>query len=202
VAGAAQSCLTRHHFGEFRAMVDAKDFKQAMRQCAGAVALVTVGAQNGKRTGLTVTSACSLSDKPPSLIVCVNRNASAHELIREVRAFAINFLSDEHALLALTFSGQKGVNGDDRFAFGQWRQGVTGAPLLEDAVATFDCVLAQEFETATHSIFVGEVRRVSHSAQAVPLVYLRSGFHTPQEMREAVSLGDLDARHLSWTDFS
>ncbi|GLR87977.1 flavin reductase family protein [Bradyrhizobium iriomotense] len=182
--------------------IDAKDFKQAMRQCAGAVALVTVGTDDGKRTGLTVTSACSLSDNPPSLIACVNRNASAHARIREDGAFAVNFLSEDHALLALTFSGQKGVNGDDRFAFGQWTQGVTGTPLLMDAVAAFDCVLAQEFETKTHSIFVGEVRSVTHSALATPLVYLRSAFHTPQEIRDAVTLGDLDARHLSWSDFS
>lgn len=181
---------------------NAKDFKQAMRQCAGAVALVTVGAEHGKRTGLTVTSACSLSDNPPSLIVCVNRNASAHTRIREEGAFAINFLHEDHAMLALTFSGQKGVNGDDRFAVGQWTRGVTGAPVLTDAVAAFDCVLAQEFETRTHSIFVGEVRGVSHADAAKPLVYLRGHFHTPQEMRETVALGDLDARHLSWTDFS
>ncbi|MDA9448937.1 MULTISPECIES: flavin reductase family protein [Bradyrhizobium] len=181
---------------------DAKDFKQAMRQCAGAVALVTVGAEHGKRTGLTVTSACSLSDSPPSLIVCVNRNASAHARIREEGAFAINFLHEDHALLALTFSGQKGVNGDDRFAFGQWTRDVTGAPVLTDAVAAFDCVLAQEFETTTHSIFVGEVRGVSHGAEATPLIYLRSSFHTPREMRGTVTVGDLDSRHLSWSDFS
>jgi flavin reductase (NADH)/cob(II)yrinic acid a,c-diamide reductase len=182
--------------------VEARDFKQAMRQCAGAVALVTVGAEHGRRTGLTVTSACSLSDNPPSLIVCVNRNASAHARIREERAFAINFLHEDHALLALTFSGQKGVNGDDRFGFGAWNRGVTGAPLLADAAAAFDCVLAHEFETRTHSIFVGEVRGVSHSPSVKPLVYLRSNFHTPQEIRDTVALGDLDARHLSWTDFS
>ena len=182
--------------------IDPTSFKQAMRQCAGAVALVTVGAEHGKRTGLTVTSACSLSDSPPSLIVCVNRNASAHSRIREEGAFAINFLGEEHALLALTFSGQKGVNGDDRFGFGQWTKAATGAPVLQDAVATFDCVLAQEFETKTHSIFVGEVRSVAHAADATPLVYLRSGFHTPREMRQTVSVGDLDSRHLSWTDFS
>nr|WP_249817106.1 MULTISPECIES: flavin reductase family protein [unclassified Bradyrhizobium] len=173
-----------------------------MRQCAGAVALVTVGAQHGKRTGLTVTSACSLSDNPPSLIVCVNRSASAHGRIREEGAFAINFLHEDHALLALTFSGQKGVNGDDRFAFGQWTRGKTGAPVLTDAVAAFDCVLAQEFETKTHSIFIGEVRGVSHADGAKPLVYLRGNFHRPQEIREGVTIGDLDARHLSWTDFS
>jgi flavin reductase (NADH)/cob(II)yrinic acid a,c-diamide reductase len=182
--------------------IDTPNFKQAMRQCAGAVALVTVGAEPGRRTGLTVTSACSLSDTPPSLIVCVNRNASAHARIREEGAFAVNFLNEEHALLALTFSGQKGLNGDDRFAFGQWTSGATGAPVLIDAVAAFDCVLAQEFETSTHSVFVGEVRSVSHSGEVTPLVYLRGNFHTPREIRDSVSLGDLDARHLSWTDFS
>ncbi len=182
--------------------LDAKDFKQAMRQCAGAVALVTVGRENGSRTGLTVTSACSLSDDPPSLVVCVNRNASAHARIRAERALAINFLHEDHAALALTFSGQKGINGDDRFGFGQWTRAVTGAPVLVDAVAAFDCVLTQEFETKTHSIFVAEVRGVSHSPAATPLVYLRSNFHTPREMRNVTTIGDRDARHLSWSDFS
>lgn len=79
---------------------------------------------------------------------------------------------------------------------------MTGAPVLTDAVAAFDCVLAQEFETRTHSIFVGEVRCVSHSDGAAPLIYLRSSFHVPHEIRETVSVGDLDSRHLSWTDFS
>ena len=66
---------------------DKQSFKKAMRHCAGAVALVTVGTEPGRRTGLTVTSACSLSDDPPSLLVCVNRNASAHATIREEAIF-------------------------------------------------------------------------------------------------------------------
>ncbi|MGY3288765.1 flavin reductase (DIM6/NTAB) family NADH-FMN oxidoreductase RutF [Bradyrhizobium sp. LM3.6] len=74
--------------------------------------------------------------------------------------------------------------------------------MLSDAVAAFDCVLAQEFETKTHSIFVGEVRYVSHSDAAAALVYLRSSFHVPHEIRGTVSVGDLDSRHLSWSDFS
>ena len=182
--------------------IDPQSFKQAMRQCAGAVALVTVGTESGRRTGLTVTSACSLSDDPPSLLVCVNRNASAHTRIREEGHFVINFLNEEHALLALTFSGQKGVNGDDRFAFGRWTVGATGAPVLQDAVAAFDCALTQELETKTHSIFLGEVRHVGVSAAADPLVYVRSGFHGVRNVRDTISLGNLDARRLSWGQFS
>ena len=98
---------------------DAKDFKQAMRHCAGAVALVTVGAEHGKRTGLTVTSACSLSDNPPSLIVCVNRNASAHARIREEGAFAINFLQRGSCAAGADLQRPEGRQWRRPFAFGQ-----------------------------------------------------------------------------------
>jgi cob(II)yrinic acid a,c-diamide reductase len=111
--------------------MESGDFKKAMRHCAGAVALVTVGREDGRRTGLTVTAVCSLSDDPPSLLVCVNCNASAHPRIREERCFGVSFLSEEHMPLALTFSGQNGVDGDDRFGFGRWATRVTGTPVLE-----------------------------------------------------------------------
>src|SRR5438046_9721985 len=76
--------------------IDAPSFKQAMRECAGAVALVTVGTAPWQRTALAVTSACALSDKPPALSACVNRNASDEARIVEVRAVAINFLPEDH----------------------------------------------------------------------------------------------------------
>jgi len=182
--------------------VEAQNFKQAMRHCAGAVALVTVGSEPGKRTGLTVTSACSLSDNPPSVLVCVNRNASAHARILEERHFVVNFLNEEHALLALTFSGQKGVNGDDRFGFGRWTTGATGAPVLEDAVAAFDCVLSEALETKTHSVFIGEVKHVRAATAVDPLIYLNSGFHSIRDIRDPITLGDVDARRVSWNEFS
>ncbi|MBR1149465.1 flavin reductase family protein [Bradyrhizobium sp. JYMT SZCCT0428] len=182
--------------------IEASIFKQAMRQCAGAVAVVTVGTKPRLRTGLTVTSACSLSDNPPSLLVCVNRNASAHARIREEGCFAVNFLSEEHMPLALTFSGQKGISGDDRFALGRWIASVTGSPLLEDAAVAFDCMLTQEFETTTHSVFIGEVRDARLSAETYPLIYLRSGFKGVRDIQGQLSLADLDARRLSWSRFS
>ncbi|MGB3866096.1 MAG: flavin reductase family protein [Xanthobacteraceae bacterium] len=182
--------------------MDALGFKQAMRHCAGAVALVTVGRERGRRTGLTVTAVCSLSDDPPSLLVCVNRNASAHPRIREEGCFAVSFLAHEHMALALTFSGQKGVDGDDRFAFGRWTTAATGAPVLEDALVSFDCALREAFEARTHSVFIGEVRDVGFRAEGRPLVYLRSAFHDVRAMREPVTLGDLEARKMIWSGFS
>ena len=105
-------------------------------------------------------------------------------------------------MLALTFSGQNGINGDDRFAFGRWTVGATGAPVLEHAVAAFDCVLMQEFETKTHSVFVGEVRDIRISVETNPLIYLRSSFQSVRDIRDSFALGDLDARRQSWSQFS
>ena len=147
--------------------IDAPIFKKAMRQCAGAVALVTVGTEPGRRTGLTVTSACSLSDNPPSLLVA--STATPALTAASVRNdFRGQLSGEDHVLLALTFSGQKGVNGDDRFAFGRWTENATGGPVLEDAAAAFDCTLAQEFESKTHSIFIGEIRDARISAEGEP----------------------------------
>jgi flavin reductase (NADH)/cob(II)yrinic acid a,c-diamide reductase len=74
--------------------------------------------------------------------------------------------------------------------------------VLQDAVAAFDCVLTQELETKTHSVFLGEVRHVGVSAAIDPLVYVRSGFHGVRNVRDTISLGNLDARRLSWGQFS
>ncbi|UZE50057.1 flavin reductase family protein [Rhodopseudomonas sp. P2A-2r] len=182
--------------------MDSNDFRKAMRHCAGAVALVTVGREEGRRTGLTVTAVCSLSDDPPSLLVCVNRKASANPRIREERCFGVSFLAEEHMPLALTFSGQKGFDGENRFGFGRWSTRVTGAPVLEEAIVSFDCELRQEFETRTHSVFVGDVRDAGMRGAASPLLYLNGAFHGVHAIRDAVSLGDLEARKLSWSIFS
>ncbi|TDR90153.1 flavin reductase family protein [Enterovirga rhinocerotis] len=182
--------------------MDGQRFKQAMRHCAGAVALVTVGREGRARTGLTVTAVCSLSDDPPSLLVCVNRNASAHPRIREEGCFGVSFLAHEHMALALTFSGQKGVEGDARFAFGRWAAGVTGAPILEDALVSFDCELREAVETKTHSIFIGDIRDVGFRPEARPLIYLRGAFHDVHPVRPVVSLGDIEARRMIWSGFS
>ena len=66
-------------------------FKQAMRHLIGGVSVITAGADEA-RTGLTVTSAISLSLDPPTMLVCVNRNASAWPVIQRERHYCVNIL--------------------------------------------------------------------------------------------------------------
>ena len=66
-------------------------FKQAMRHLIGGVSVITAGSGE-VRTGLTATSAISLSLDPPTMLVCVNRDASAWPVIQRERHYCVNIL--------------------------------------------------------------------------------------------------------------
>jgi flavin reductase (DIM6/NTAB) family NADH-FMN oxidoreductase RutF len=156
-------------------LLDPAAFRAGMRAMPGAVAIIATGLA-GARTGMTATAVCSLSDSPPMLLCCVNASASAHPLIREHGAFSINLLAEEQAEIAARFAGRDGLKGEARFALGDWGTAETGAPVLRDAMVSFDCTLQAEHVHATHSIFVGAVRGLSARAGAPPLLYLAGGF--------------------------
>ena len=154
--------------------MDSAKFKSLMRHQAGAVTIITVG-EPGNRTGLTATAMCSLTDTPPSVLICVNRNASAHTPIRACKCFSVNLLAQEHFDLARRFS-TKIVEGEARFDADAWDSLETGAPTLKGALATLDCELADEHEFQTHSIFIGRVRDGRFREDAQPLLYFRGDF--------------------------
>lgn len=131
---------------------------------------------SGQRTGLTATAFCSLSDSPPSVLVCVNKSASAYPVIRETGSFSVNILRDDQATIALCFAGQTGLKGEDRFAGGQWITQTTGAPVMADSLGSLDCQLEREYDHGTHAVFVGLVQSVRSDEESEPLIYFRGGF--------------------------
>lgn len=157
------------------ASIPADEFRATMRHLAGAVTVIATGA-TGHRFGLTATAVCSLSDDPATLLVCVNRSASAHDVISKNRNFSVNLLADDQEEIAGRFAGRVGLKGEARFECGDWRTLATGAPTLIDAVATFDCEVNQEHVFATHTIFIGRVVAAAARESADPLIYLRGAF--------------------------
>jgi cob(II)yrinic acid a,c-diamide reductase len=154
--------------------MDSAKFKNLMRHQAGAVTIITVGSA-GSRTGLTATAMCSLTDTPPTVLICVNRNASAHAPIRAAKCFGVNILAQEHFDLAKRFS-TKIVEGEARFDADAWDTLATGAPALKGSLATLDCELVDEHEFQTHSIFIGRVRDGRFREDVQPLLYFRGDF--------------------------
>jgi flavin reductase (DIM6/NTAB) family NADH-FMN oxidoreductase RutF len=151
-------------------MIDPAEFRAAMRELAAGVAIVTAGS-GACRRGMTATAVCSLSATPPALLVCVNRDADCHKTILEYGAFCVNLLGSAGETLASRFAGRTGERGAERFGVGRWGMLSTGAPVLQDAVASFDCILRETVDAGTHSIFIGDVDAVTTGAGNSALVY-------------------------------
>jgi flavin reductase (DIM6/NTAB) family NADH-FMN oxidoreductase RutF len=56
--------------------------------------------------------------------------------------------------------------------------GVSGAPVLQGALATFECFNRSQYEEGDHVIFVGEVERCARAATGSPLLFHGGRFYT------------------------
>ena len=83
-------------------------YRDAMSHFAGAVHVVTTDGVAGKR-GATVIAACSVSDTPPMVLVCVNRDNPKNDAFVKNGNFALNTLAARHEPLAVAFSGVTGL---------------------------------------------------------------------------------------------
>ena len=96
-----------------------KEFLQAMRGITSTVTIVS--AKDGKnKQAMTATSVTSLSLDPPTMLVCINHEASIHELINEGLGFCINILSLGQKNLA-DICSLKGKE-EERFLEGNWSE--------------------------------------------------------------------------------
>ena len=143
-----------------------------MRRVPTGVTVVTT-LRDGEPRGITVNAFSSVSLEPPSLSICINREARSYLFISSSRIFCVNVLAGDQRPLAEHFSGKVR---DRQFAEIGYVVDATGAPVLSGTIAHFDCELAQEYQFGSHSILIGYV--VSCSARpGSPLGYFNGGFH-------------------------
>ena len=154
---------------------DPAAFREGMRQLAAGVTIVTTSIGE-HRNGLTATAVCSLSAEPPMLLACVNREAGAHDPTLQSRVFCVNLLGAKHLDLAAQFASSSRT--PERFTTGNWGTLATGAPVLMDALASFDCLLGQTLRAETHTVLTGRVQAVRIDTTQEPLLYSRGAFGT------------------------
>jgi flavin reductase (DIM6/NTAB) family NADH-FMN oxidoreductase RutF len=128
-----------------------------MRHLVSGVCIVTAGLGEDQ-TGMTLTSATSLSVNPPTMVLCVNRSSSVWQRIQRHRHFCVSVLADHHKEIAERFAGRGGLSGAARYAGANWSELATGAPALEGALATIDCDFESHIEWHTHVVVLGSVR--------------------------------------------
>jgi len=155
--------------------IDADGFRNGMRLVPGAVSIIATSF-GGQKRGLAATAVSSLAAEPPSLLVCVNQSASAFEFFGLAGYFSVNQLPTRRLDLAKVFSSSAPADRARRFKEDEWTELVTGAPILHDAVVSFDCELVESKKFGTHSIFIGRIVSFKLNEQAEPMIYLRGKF--------------------------
>ena len=89
--------------------IEPQAYRDAMARFAGAVHVVTTDGPAGRR-GTTVIATCSVSDTPPTVLVCLNReNRYERASSSRMACFALNTLPAELEPLAAAFSGFTGL---------------------------------------------------------------------------------------------
>ena len=156
--------------------IEPQDYRDAMSRFAGAVHVVTTDGPHGRR-GATVIATCSVSDTPPIILVCLNRVNPANDSFRDNGVFALNTLSSHHQVLATGFSGVTKLDQEQRFSSGEWGTLASGAPVLADAMAVFDCELIDTKDLATHRVLFGKVTGLRLGDNLRPLLYHDRGYH-------------------------
>jgi flavin reductase (DIM6/NTAB) family NADH-FMN oxidoreductase RutF len=147
-------------------------FRQSMRRVPTGVTVVT-SLKDGEPRGITVNAFASVSLDPPSLLICVNREARSYLFISSSRIFCVNVLAGDQRGLAEHFSGKVR---ERQFAGVDYAIDATGAPVLGGTIAHFDCELSHEYQVGSHSILIGRVLSCS-ARPGSPLGYFNGGFH-------------------------
>ncbi|MBJ3775995.1 flavin reductase [Acuticoccus sp. 2012] len=157
--------------------VERADFRAAMSRLAAAVSVITSDGPAG-RVGFTASAVCSVTDDPPTVLVCMNASSAQNRALIENGVLCVNTLRGDQEALSVRFAGQTGLTGAKRFDAHPHGVAATGAPVLADALVALDCRIERVVRVGTHDVIFGRVEAiVPGPAEGESLVYFGRAYH-------------------------
>ena len=156
-------------------LLDSAAYRASMSKMAGAVSIVSTDGSAGIR-GVTVSAVVSVSDNPPTMLVCLNQNREENRFFKRNGCFAISTLCAVQAPLARAFAGEADMTMQQRFALGHWRILQSGAPVLVGARMSLDCIITDVQSIHTHFVIIGEVVAKGETRDEPALIFLERGY--------------------------
>jgi flavin reductase (DIM6/NTAB) family NADH-FMN oxidoreductase RutF len=155
---------------------DPKEFRAALGQFATGVTVITTRTDSGQLIGITASSFNSVSLDPPLVLWSLATKSASMPVFRANSHYVVNVLAASQIELCKRFATLKG----DRFAGVSHAAGDSGMPVLDGAIAWFECHNRSRYDEGDHVIFVGEVERCGVHEDAAgmqPLVFQNGAFH-------------------------
>ena len=150
---------------------DATTMRTIMGHFATGVTVVTAMCDD-EPTGMACNSFTSLSLDPALVLFCAAKSSSTWPKIQSAKHYCVNILAEAGEPLCRTFASKPAP---ERYNGVGYSTAVTGAPVLDEALAYIDCEIADEFEGGDHVIVVGRVVELGYRDGA-PLMFFRGGY--------------------------
>lgn len=145
------------------------DFNTALAKIPYGVSVVTLGRGGAQvENGLTISWMSQVSFNPPMLMLAVDKLHYSVDLLRSTKNFCVNLLGEDQLALAGRFA-QQATTGDDKLAAVAQRPSDTGAAILTDAVAYFDCEVTSIVEAGDHLVVMGQIEDAAVLNDRAPL---------------------------------
>jgi flavin reductase (DIM6/NTAB) family NADH-FMN oxidoreductase RutF len=168
--------------------VSDEHFRAALSRLAAGVVLVTAqeppldpddpAAPSAEDVGMTATAFMSVSLDPPLVLISLRTGARMDDLLDEQPLWAVSVLAESQRQIAGRFAMKGRIS--DRLLFADLphvRGAVTGAPLVEGALATLECRTEQRVPAGDHTLVIGRVLTATvPSAEGGPLTYFRGRY--------------------------
>lgn len=156
-------------------------FRNAMAHLPAAVSIITSDGIAG-RCGITASAVCSVTDSPPTILVCINRNSAMHDVFKENGHLCVNVLTDEQEQMAMHFSGATKIPMEERFSWDVWEDTVFKQPALKAALVKLQGRIKECKTVGSHSVMFVELDIVDVSEEKDSLIYFNRLFHKVKRM--------------------
>ncbi|MDP1630441.1 MAG: flavin reductase family protein [Caulobacter sp.] len=145
----------------------AREYRHALGRFPTGVAFVTARTPEGDAAGLLINSFTSVSLTPPMVLWCLGLSARSRSVFAVAPTFAVSILSEEQRPLITALCRPL----EQRFQGVPVRDGLGGAPVLEDAAAVFECSVVTVTRAGDHEVYLGQVEHFERREDS-PLAYL------------------------------
>ena len=131
-----------------------------------------VGVSDGEhQNAFTASWVMQVSFNPPLLAISINPENYSYQLLQAGGVCTVNVLGQDQYPVAEHF----GRSAKDKMAGFQWQKGKTGAPILSDSLAYFDCQVSHYTDAGDHKIAVCKVIAAARLNEGNPLLYDQTG---------------------------
>ncbi|MEO9515184.1 MAG: flavin reductase family protein [Paracoccaceae bacterium] len=151
--------------------IDPRELRNVLGCFATGVCVVTTVGDEGRPVGMTINSFSSVSLDPPLILWSIGLNTPSRSAFQSHGSFAIHIMSDTAKDTSLKFARPS----DEKFNGIDWKQGLNGVPVLNDALAVLECKVENQIISGDHEIFIGRVLRIDQS-EGEPLLFHKGGF--------------------------